>query len=41
MEPTINSVAVGLDTVWVLLCAALVLLMNQIVTSSRLNAFEL
>ena len=28
MEPTINSVAVGLDTVWVLLCAALVFLME-------------
>jgi Amt family ammonium transporter len=28
MELTINSVAVGLDTVWVLLCAALVFLME-------------
>ena len=28
MDLTINSVAVGLDTVWVLLCAALVFLME-------------
>ena len=28
MELTINSVAAGLDTVWVLLCAALVFLME-------------
>lgn len=28
MEPTINSVSIGIDTVWVLLCAALVFFME-------------